>query len=452
MDSGSLRLPHFGDCTHEGQPFSHGHSPMRRCASSTSASKARIAAPRDADAARVAVVDEDRRAARLRVVVRRQAADVPAVAHGQEREHGDLRVLGRVERAEELVERQLGGDDRLGQLVPQRLGGERGRRQVERDEVEHLVVREAARLVRDTCSVTTTVPKESVTPSSSRRSSRRSMYMSVSRLACVYQSPSNGRTNARRYWRSSSRDLVRAAAVQVHRAVVGRVVGARRVDRADQLARGDVDDREPVAAGGAQRDRAGRVLAAVARDPHAVRPAAQRARRLEPLARERERRAEELGVGRLDRALVRRAQHVRGVDLLVLGVQDRRLHRAIEELVRMAAEELVQRVLARDVHREAAAATARAAPHLAQRGDRAGERHADRRVERADVDAELERVGGDDAQQLAVDEPALQLAPLLRRVAGAVGRDPVGELRGARRPRARAGRSAPSARPPCATS
>ena len=41
---------------------------------------------------------------------------------------------------------------------------------------------------------------------------------------------------------------------------------------------------------------------------------------------------------------------------------------------------------------------------------------------------ELERVGGDDAEQLALDEPALELAPLLRRVAGAVGRDPLGEL------------------------
>ena len=26
FDSGSLRLPHFGDCTHDGQPDSHGHS------------------------------------------------------------------------------------------------------------------------------------------------------------------------------------------------------------------------------------------------------------------------------------------------------------------------------------------------------------------------------------------------------------------------------------------
>ena len=59
-----------------------------------------------ADPAGVAVVDEDRRAAGLRVQVGREAADVPAVAHRQQREDGDLRVLGGVQRAEERLERQ----------------------------------------------------------------------------------------------------------------------------------------------------------------------------------------------------------------------------------------------------------------------------------------------------------------------------------------------------------
>ena len=36
--SGSLRLPHFGDCTHDGQPDSHGHSLISRCASRVSCS------------------------------------------------------------------------------------------------------------------------------------------------------------------------------------------------------------------------------------------------------------------------------------------------------------------------------------------------------------------------------------------------------------------------------
>ena len=94
----------------------------------------------------------------------------------------------------------------------------------------------------------------------------------------------------------------------------------------------------------------------------------------------------------------------------------------------MAAEELVQRVLARHVERQPAAAPPGAAPHLPQRGDRARERHADRRVQRADVDPQLQRVGGDHAEQLAGHQPRLQLAPLLRRVAGPVGRDPLGEV------------------------
>ena len=69
----------------------------------------------------------------------------------------------------------------------------------------------------------------------------------------------------------------------------------------------------------------------------------------------------------------------------------------------MAAEELVQRVLAGDVDRETAAAAAGPAPHLAQARHGARERHADRGVQLADVDPQLQRVGGDDSEQLAAD-------------------------------------------------
>ena len=65
FDSGSLRLPHFGDCTHDGQPLSHGHSRDQPVARRRRArSNAQEALARDPDAAGVAVVDEDRRAAR----------------------------------------------------------------------------------------------------------------------------------------------------------------------------------------------------------------------------------------------------------------------------------------------------------------------------------------------------------------------------------------------------
>ncbi len=116
------------------------------------------------------------------------------------------------------------------------------------------------------------------------------------------------------------------------------------------------------------------------------------------------------------------------MDLLVLVLEDRGLDRAVEELVGVPAEELVQRILARDVHREAVAAAPRAAPHLLQGGNGSGERHDDRRVQRADVDPELERVGRDDREQLAAHELALELTALLRRVAGAVGDDEILEV------------------------
>jgi hypothetical protein len=41
LDSGSLRFPHLGDCTHDGQPSRHGHSAIRRCASPTRVSNSR---------------------------------------------------------------------------------------------------------------------------------------------------------------------------------------------------------------------------------------------------------------------------------------------------------------------------------------------------------------------------------------------------------------------------
>ena len=109
-------------------------------------------------------------------------------------------------------------------------------------------------------------------------------------------------------------------------------------------------------------------------------------------------------------------------------VEDRRLDGAVEELVGVAAEELVEGVLAGDVHRQAPPATPGAAPHLAQRGDGAGKRDDHGGVELADVDAELQRVGGDDRAQLTAREAALQLAALLGGVAGAVGLDQRGQL------------------------
>jgi len=70
------------------------------------------------------------------------------------------------------------------------------------------------------------------------------------------------------------------------------------------------------------------------------------------------------------------------------------------------------------------AAAPGSAPLLPERGDRARESDRDRAVEEADVDAELEGVGRRDPEQLALDETLFDPAPLLRRVAGSVRREP----------------------------
>ena len=102
LSSMSLRLPHFGDWTHDGQPCSHGQPSIIRAVSAAQPSNAAKPALGDPDAARVAVVDEHRRPLRLRVDVRRQPADVPPVAHRPQRQQRDQRVLGSVQRSEQL--------------------------------------------------------------------------------------------------------------------------------------------------------------------------------------------------------------------------------------------------------------------------------------------------------------------------------------------------------------
>ena len=111
-------------------------------------------------------------------------------------------------------------------------------------------------------------------------------------------------------------------------------------------------------------------------------------------------------------------------------VEDRRLDPAAEELVGLSHEVLVERVLGADQDCEAVAPAAGAPPLLAQRGDGAREADRDHRVEQADVDPELERVGRGNAEELALGEPPLDLAPLTCCVAGAV------RARGASRRRA----------------
>src|SRR4051794_6941563 len=73
------------------------------------------------------------------------------------------------------------------------------------------------------------------------------------------------------------------------------------------------------------------------------------------------------GIAVAERSLVGRRSDVPGQNARIGVVEDRRLDAAAEQLVRFAHEELVEAVLARNEHRDAAAATACASPLLPQR-------------------------------------------------------------------------------------
>ena len=208
LSSGSLRFPHFGLCTHDGQPAVHG----QRCSRS-----GRVLDPvfeaiepplGDADAARVAVVDEDRRAPGLVVDVRREAADVPAIAHRPQRQECDQAVLGRVQRAEELrhlleafeVTRLRAEPDCL------RLEGGLGhehRNDVDRGAVAHRLPRVGDDLLRDRDAAEVQLEPEALR----RLCSDDSMVVSDSFFGCVYQSTRAGTTTATRS--SSEQDSTR---------------------------------------------------------------------------------------------------------------------------------------------------------------------------------------------------------------------------------------------------
>ena len=113
-----------------------------------------------------------------------------------------------------------------------------------------------------------------------------------------------------------------------------------------------------------------------------------------------------------------RAEHVG-----VVRVEDVGLDGLAEQRLGMVDQVGVQRVVARHHHAECVARAAPgAADLLPQRGPGAGEAGEQHGVEPADVDAELEGVGGGEPEQPPGAQGLLQLAALLGQVAAAVRR------------------------------
>ena len=112
-------------------------------------------------------------------------------------------------------------------------------------------------------------------------------------------------------------------------------------------------------------------------------------------------------------------------DVQVVGVEARLLGSPVEEVLGMADHVAIDRRGRGDQHADAhALASSGPAELLPGRRDRAGVAGQDRHVEAADVDAELEGVGADHAEDLAVAQPTLDRATLGGQVAAAVAAHP----------------------------
>ena len=267
----------------------------------------------------MAVVDEDRRDAGLGVGVRRQAADVPAVAHRDQGQHRDLPVLERVQRAEQLLARERLRRDQVVQLVPQRASAELDRRQVERLEVDHLLILKALALVAEhRLRVHDLAEGE-------RDAERLAALEQCSRCrSCLALGLREVVAVERLEHRPAASEVelehqVRAPEVEVDRRPRGRSSTRARLDRAEHLARGDVDQDEAVRRGRAQRRRGppGSRRRGPARTRSRARAGSRRSR---ASRRARASAAPRIGVVVLvQRRLVGGAQQVLGVDLRVAG-------------------------------------------------------------------------------------------------------------------------------------
>ena len=235
----------------------------------------------------------------------------------------------------------------------------------------------------------------------------------------MYQSTRVGLDDCNTILQRQRFDEVLLAEVEVHGALVHGRVRAVALDETEKRAGLAVDDRKGLRVARAQRDAGCRVVAAL---PDVA------GRRLLELGEQRRtldgHGPECLGVLRVDRSLVGGRQHVRVEDPRVRVVENRCLDPAREQGVRLAREELVERVVRRHEDRESSFSAAGASPLLPERCDGSREADRDGAVEKADVDPELECVGRRYAEKLALDETPLDLASLLGGVAGPVRSEP----------------------------
>src|SRR5258708_12433474 len=211
----------------------------------------------DPDTAGMAVVDEHRWATGLGMDARREAADVPAVAHCPEREDRDHRVLRCMQRAEQLRHLVDLSEMVRARQIPDRLRSERRRRQLELHDFDPFLRGDGLALVGDDLLGHLDLAKDN-------------LYAEPPLAAARLDDLGHGvllrlRVPVAVEWLDDRVHRVqvelahekRLAHVQVHGAFVHGRVRARTLDDAEHRSRAAVDDAERLRLGGAERDARG---------------------------------------------------------------------------------------------------------------------------------------------------------------------------------------------------
>ena len=133
------------------------------------------------------------------------------------------------------------------------------------------------------------------------------------------------------------------------------------------------------------------------------------------------------GFRRAERQLERRAFDVIDEDVQVVRIDQRAFGRGAEEIRRVPHDKLIDRGAAGDHHGgRPAGATTRASGTLPGRGNRARISGHHTHVERADVDAQLERVGRHHRSHGAFSQPFLDFAAPVRQISPAIPANALG--------------------------
>ena len=368
---------------------------------------------------------------RVDVLGGRDAAQVHAVAHGQQREHGDTGVFHGMQAPTKVPPFSHHPVAHRGRQIPPHAHGlERLWRQVERFFAQHLVAellfpREPDHVRGD--------PHPSIV-----RDARGHLAVAhraddvhvahFSRLCVIVGVDGLEQRNAPPQIQPG--DQVARPLVEIDRPGMGAKGGGRGIDLfEDGFIPARVAQQHTLPARRAQPDPLGRIVAAPIQP--AIVAVLQLARVFQVNHCIDIAAAKQILVLWRERHLVCGARQVLGQHVAVAGVTARGLVRSLKEVAWMSHIVLVERIVEPDQHRQSLTVASSGAsgllPH-AGNGPRISDQYGG--VQVPDVDAQLERRGGGETQQLPGEQGLFQGTALLRHIARPVGSDAAHQIGG----------------------